>query len=95
MVNARFAILASIPLPGNPPDDTLKPIVLPPTCTLHEFLSSTSGVSSCLMPRPGYLTDLAFRLFATCRYPISESEVGRAYMLSVLIGLGTIACCKA
>ncbi|KAJ3564945.1 hypothetical protein NP233_g7954 [Leucocoprinus birnbaumii] len=43
MVNARFAILASIPLPDNPPDDTLKPIVLPPTCTLHEFLGSTSG----------------------------------------------------
>ncbi|KXN91932.1 hypothetical protein AN958_11317, partial [Leucoagaricus sp. SymC.cos] len=43
MVHARFAILASIPLPENPPDDTLKPIVLPPTCTLHEFLSSTSG----------------------------------------------------
>jgi hypothetical protein len=44
IVNARFAILASIPLPDNPPDDTLKPIVLPPTCSLHEFLNSTSGV---------------------------------------------------
>lgn len=44
MVNGRFSVLASIPLPENPPDDTLKPIVLPPTCTLHEFLSSTSGM---------------------------------------------------
>ncbi|KAJ3569995.1 hypothetical protein NP233_g4688 [Leucocoprinus birnbaumii] len=43
MVNARFAILASMPLPDNPPDDTLKPIILPPTCTLQEFLGSTSG----------------------------------------------------
>lgn len=43
MVNTRFAILASIPLPENSPDDTLKPIVLPPICTLHEFLGSTSG----------------------------------------------------
>jgi len=48
MVNARFAILASIPLPDNPPDDTLKPIVLPPICTLHEFLGSTSGVRQTL-----------------------------------------------
>ncbi|EKM81270.1 hypothetical protein AGABI1DRAFT_72163 [Agaricus bisporus var. burnettii JB137-S8] len=42
MANARFAFLASIPLPDNPPDDTLKPIVLPASCTLHEFLGSTS-----------------------------------------------------
>lgn len=64
MVNARFAILASIPLPDNPPDDTLKPIVLPPICTLHEFLGSTSGVRRTLRDLDIY--SLHLRRFATC-----------------------------
>jgi len=70
MVNTRFAILASIPLPENSPDDTLKPIVLPPICTLHEFLGSTSGVRRTLQDSDIY--SLPFRRFATCMSTTEE-----------------------
>ncbi|KAJ7061481.1 hypothetical protein C8F01DRAFT_1137539 [Mycena amicta] len=45
IIKARHALLATIPLPIEPPDDTLKPIVIPPPFTLHEFLANASGVS--------------------------------------------------
>ncbi|KAJ7765691.1 hypothetical protein B0H16DRAFT_1309933, partial [Mycena metata] len=44
IIKARHAMLASIPLPADPPDDCLKPIVIPPPFTLHEFLANASGV---------------------------------------------------
>jgi hypothetical protein len=44
IIKARHALLAAIPLPADPPDDTLKPIVIPPPFTLHEFLANASGV---------------------------------------------------
>ncbi|KAF5349599.1 hypothetical protein D9756_008909 [Leucocoprinus leucothites] len=44
MVNGRCAVLASISLSVNPPDDTLKPILLLLTYIPHEFPSSTSGI---------------------------------------------------
>ncbi|KAJ6548181.1 hypothetical protein DFH09DRAFT_1320511 [Mycena vulgaris] len=40
IIKARHALLAKIPLPLDPPDDTLKPIVIPPPFTLHEFLAN-------------------------------------------------------
>ncbi|KAF7295844.1 hypothetical protein HMN09_01127600 [Mycena chlorophos] len=43
IIKARHALLATIPLPLDPPDDTLKPIVIPPPFTLHEFLANASG----------------------------------------------------
>lgn len=50
MVNGRCAVLASISLSVNPPDDTLKPILLLLTYIPHEFPSSTSGVRTFLKP---------------------------------------------
>lgn len=44
IVKARNQILASIPLPPNPPDNPLVPISLPSSMSLHEFLSSASAV---------------------------------------------------
>ncbi|KAF8209311.1 hypothetical protein K438DRAFT_1711616 [Mycena galopus ATCC 62051] len=41
-------MLAAIPLPADPPDDTLKPIVIPPPFTLHEFLANATGVTLAL-----------------------------------------------
>ncbi|KAJ7494337.1 hypothetical protein B0H11DRAFT_2227758 [Mycena galericulata] len=43
IIKARHAMLAMIPLPADPPDDTLKPIVIPPPFTLHEFLANATG----------------------------------------------------
>ncbi|KAF7353891.1 hypothetical protein MVEN_01075000 [Mycena venus] len=43
IIKARNAMLAVIPLPADPPDDTLKPIVIPPPFTLHEFLANATG----------------------------------------------------
>ncbi|KAK0455193.1 uncharacterized protein EV420DRAFT_1694483 [Desarmillaria tabescens] len=42
-IEQRNKLLAAMPLPQDPPDDTLKPILLPQNLTLHEFLGSTSG----------------------------------------------------
>ncbi|KAJ7819056.1 hypothetical protein B0H14DRAFT_3876804 [Mycena olivaceomarginata] len=43
IIKARNALLATIPLPADPPDDTLKPIIIPPPFTLHEFLANATG----------------------------------------------------
>ncbi|KAJ7700751.1 hypothetical protein B0H17DRAFT_210911 [Mycena rosella] len=43
IIKARHALLATIPLPLDPPDDTLKPIVIPAPFTLHEFLANATG----------------------------------------------------
>ncbi|CAA7260944.1 unnamed protein product [Cyclocybe aegerita] len=43
LANARNTVLADIPLPNNPPDDTLNAIVIPPPFTLHEFLNGAPG----------------------------------------------------
>jgi hypothetical protein len=47
MAKARYATLASLPLPADIPDDSLKPIIIPSPFTLHEFLGNASGVSVC------------------------------------------------
>ncbi|OAX36736.1 hypothetical protein K503DRAFT_857807 [Rhizopogon vinicolor AM-OR11-026] len=39
----RQALLASLPLPVDIPDDALSPILIPPPFTLHEFLGNASG----------------------------------------------------
>ncbi|KAF9441637.1 hypothetical protein P691DRAFT_470890 [Macrolepiota fuliginosa MF-IS2] len=99
MVNTRFAILASIPLPDNPPDDTLKPIVLPPACTLHEFLSSTSGVSLDRYHSKNMFQPL-FSLSATRKHPrfqccsqsVSKPSIYRLGSYRVLQSLTTKWC---
>ncbi|KIM49731.1 hypothetical protein M413DRAFT_115341 [Hebeloma cylindrosporum] len=40
LVASRHAVLAKIPLPVNPPDDTLSAILIPPPFTLHEFINA-------------------------------------------------------
>ncbi|KAK0229091.1 hypothetical protein EDD85DRAFT_135626 [Armillaria nabsnona] len=42
-IEQRNKLLAAMPLPQDPPDDTLQPILLPQNLTLHEFLGNTSG----------------------------------------------------
>jgi len=42
---ARQVLLATLPIPDDIPDDALKPILIPPPFTLHEFLGNASGVS--------------------------------------------------
>lgn len=44
-IDARYAILASLPLPCDIPDDSLTPILIPHPYTLHDFIATTSGVS--------------------------------------------------
>lgn len=48
MVKARNAILATLPLPKEVPEDMLSPLSIPATFTLQEFLSSMSGVTFAL-----------------------------------------------
>ncbi|KAG0694093.1 hypothetical protein DFH29DRAFT_1037030 [Suillus ampliporus] len=45
---ARQALLATLPLPADIPDDALNPILIPPPYTLHEFLGNASGVGALL-----------------------------------------------
>ncbi|KAG1768963.1 hypothetical protein EDD22DRAFT_998070 [Suillus occidentalis] len=40
---ARQALLATLPLPADIPDDALSPILIPQPYTLHEFLGNASG----------------------------------------------------
>jgi hypothetical protein len=46
MIKARYAILATLPIPDTIPDDVLTPIMLPAPFTIHEFLGNTTGVSN-------------------------------------------------
>ncbi|KIL68470.1 hypothetical protein M378DRAFT_21972 [Amanita muscaria Koide BX008] len=43
MVHARYALLAGIPVPPDAPEDTLRPIIIPPPITLSEFINTMSG----------------------------------------------------
>ncbi|KAG6830254.1 hypothetical protein H0H87_008743 [Tephrocybe sp. NHM501043] len=43
MVAARNAILATLPLPEEAPDDTLSPLSIPAPLTIQEFISTLSG----------------------------------------------------
>ena len=45
-IEARYAILASLPLPSGIPEDSLTPILIPAPYTLHDFVGTTSGVST-------------------------------------------------
>lgn len=42
-IRSRHAILATLPLPVGIPSDALRPILIPPSYTLHEFLASAIG----------------------------------------------------
>ncbi|KAN0131357.1 hypothetical protein V8E53_010734 [Lactarius tabidus] len=42
-IRSRHAILAALPLPVGIPSDALRPILIPPSYTLHEFLASAIG----------------------------------------------------
>jgi hypothetical protein len=42
-IGSRHAILATLPLPVGIPSDALRPILIPPSYTLHEFLASAIG----------------------------------------------------
>ncbi|KAI0695100.1 hypothetical protein C8T65DRAFT_584544 [Cerioporus squamosus] len=44
-IEARYAVLASLPLPSGIPEDALTPILIPPQYTLHDFIGTTSGVT--------------------------------------------------
>ncbi|KAG1778404.1 hypothetical protein EV702DRAFT_1026858 [Suillus placidus] len=43
LILARQALLATLPLPADIPDDALNPILIPQPYTLHEFLGNASG----------------------------------------------------
>ena len=43
-LKARYELLASLPLPEGVPDDELKPLVLPGSMTIKEFILSASNV---------------------------------------------------
>ncbi|KAM5542076.1 hypothetical protein V8D89_004386 [Ganoderma adspersum] len=43
-IEARYAILASLPLPSGIPEDSLTPILIPAPYTLHDFVGTTSGL---------------------------------------------------
>ncbi|TFK35506.1 hypothetical protein BDQ12DRAFT_611780, partial [Crucibulum laeve] len=45
-IEARFSILANVPLPAESSDETLKAIVIPAPLTLQEFLGAASPVSA-------------------------------------------------
>ena len=47
-IDARYAILASLPLPSGVPEDSLTPILIPAPHTLHDFIGTTSGVCAFL-----------------------------------------------
>lgn len=44
LVQARYDILSSLPIPPGIPDDVLNPIMIPSPITIHEFLGNTTGV---------------------------------------------------
>ncbi len=44
-IEARYSVLASLPLPSGVPEDSLTPVLIPPPYTLHDFIGTTSGVS--------------------------------------------------
>ena len=43
-LKARYELLASLPLPEGVPDDELKPLVLPGTMTIKEFILNACNV---------------------------------------------------
>ncbi|KAH8999160.1 hypothetical protein EDB92DRAFT_1791181, partial [Lactarius akahatsu] len=45
-IRSRHAILATLPLPVGIPSDALRPILIPPSYTLHEFLASAIGLTT-------------------------------------------------
>ncbi|KAL5533482.1 hypothetical protein ACEPAF_5258 [Sanghuangporus sanghuang] len=45
MIRARNAVLTALPMPLGIPEDELKPIILPPSMPIHEFLNNTTGTT--------------------------------------------------
>ncbi|TFK85361.1 hypothetical protein K466DRAFT_588151 [Polyporus arcularius HHB13444] len=43
-IEARYSVLASLPLPSGVPEDSLTPVLIPPPYTLHDFIGTTSGL---------------------------------------------------
>ncbi|EJD06218.1 uncharacterized protein FOMMEDRAFT_153619 [Fomitiporia mediterranea MF3/22] len=46
MVRARNAVLTALPMPPGIPEDELKPIILPASLSIHEFLNNCTAVSN-------------------------------------------------
>ena len=44
-LKSRHALLASLPLPTDIPSDALRPIVIPSTVGIHEFINAICNVS--------------------------------------------------
>ncbi|KZT18832.1 hypothetical protein NEOLEDRAFT_115067 [Neolentinus lepideus HHB14362 ss-1] len=49
-IQARYAILAALPLPSEIPEDVLKPIAIPPSFTFQEFLTNANIIVKNLVP---------------------------------------------
>lgn len=49
LIKMRYELLAAIPLPENPPELTLAPILLPAQLNLHDFINGAPVVSGSLM----------------------------------------------
>ena len=47
-MQARFAILAELPIPEDMSGDTLVPIIIPTPFTLQDFLGTVTGVGQML-----------------------------------------------
>jgi hypothetical protein len=50
-LGTRHALLASLPLPNDIPSDSLRPITLPASFSIHEFLGAICHVSPWLSTR--------------------------------------------
>ncbi|KAI0781526.1 hypothetical protein BD413DRAFT_506005 [Trametes elegans] len=43
-IEARYSVLASLPLPSGVPDEVLTPFIIPAPYTLHDFIGTTAGL---------------------------------------------------
>ena len=66
-LKARHTLLASLPLPESVPDDELKPLVLPASMTIKEFILSACNV------RPPFAYD--FKTHLPCLASVSSTWV--------------------
>ena len=84
-LKARYELLASLPLPEGVPDDELKPLVLPGSMTIKEFILSASNVS----PPPAYQVETNLPRSA----PVSPERV-LSCVLTMSMGLILTAGCQ-
>ena len=77
-LKARHELLASLPLPEGVPDEELKPLVLPGTMTIKEFILSASNV------RPPFSRNVKTNLPRLA--PVPQKQV-RSYVTILPVGL--------